>query len=99
MLHLKKLEIKGETAQYQTQKRTEFKSLCHNMLLTLSGDEVQWSVESTFSVHVLPKKYIRKHYIIVTLATLADYIIEHQWESWDVCIETPAEVIGYKNSG
>lgn len=44
-------------------------------------------------------KYIRKHCITVTLATLADYIIEHQWESWDVCIETPAEVIGYNNSG
>lgn len=46
------------------------------------SDEVQWSVESTFPVHVLPNKnkYIRQHYITVSLATLADYIIEHQWE-------------------
>lgn len=72
-----------------------------NKLLILLSDEVQWPVESPLSVHVLPEKnkYIKTHYITVTLATLADYIIEHQWESRDLCIETPAEVIGYNNSG
>lgn len=64
-----------------------------------SSDEVQWSVESPFPVHVLPKKYkiyiyLKTHYITVTLATLADYIIRHQWESWKRHTETPAEVIG-----
>lgn len=34
----------------------------YHRLLILSGNEVQWSVEPTFSVHVLPKKkiYIKK---------------------------------------
>lgn len=38
--------------------------------------------------------YIKTHYITVTLATLADYIIRHQWESRKRHTETPAEVIG-----
>lgn len=42
---------------------------------------------------------MRKHYITFTPATLADYIIKHQWESQDGCIETPAEVIGYNKRG
>lgn len=51
-------------------------------------------------MYCLKNKYIKgKHYITVTLATLTDYIIEHQWESRDLRIETPAEVIGYNNSG
>ncbi len=50
-------------------------------------------------MYCLKNKYIKTHYITVTLATLADYIIKHQWESRDLCIETPAEVIGYNNSG
>lgn len=65
-----------------------------------SSNEVQWSVESPFPVHVLPKKkiYIKTYYITVSLATLADYIIRHQWESRKLHTETPAEVIGC-NSG
>lgn len=65
-----------------------------------SSNEVQWSVESPFPVHVLPEKmiYIKTYYITVSLATLADYIIRHQWESRKLHTETPAEVIGC-NSG
>lgn len=42
--------------------------------------------------------YIKTYYITVSLATLADYIIRHQWESRKLHTETPAEVIGC-NSG
>lgn len=38
--------------------------------------------------------YIKTYYITVSLATLADYIIRHQWESRKLHTETPAEVIG-----
>lgn len=77
---------------------------CQTSRSASSSNEVQWSVESPFPVHVLPKKkkrkkiyiyiYLKTHYITVTLATLADYIIRHQWESWKRHTETPAEVIG-----
>lgn len=46
---------------------------------TRSSNEIQRSVESPFSVHVLSKKNeMKTHYITVTLATLKHYIIENQ---------------------
>lgn len=50
----------------------------HTELFTLSCNEVQWSVESPLPVHILPKNIEETHDITVILATLADYIIEHQ---------------------
>lgn len=42
--------------------------------------------------------YIKTYYITVSLATLADYIIRHQWESRKLHTETPAPVIGCNSS-
>lgn len=72
---------------------------CQTSRSASSSDEVQWSVEPPLPVHVLPEKYkiyiyLKTHYITVTPATLADYIIRHQWESRKWHTETPAEVIG-----
>lgn len=77
----------------------EKKEACQGSPQAVSSDEVQWSVESPFPVHVLPKILYRKtHYITVTLATLTDYIILHQSQRKELHTETPAEVIGYSGS-